>query len=163
MAISRTVADKVGGFHARLGRTAKSFPWSCEETEFCVRARSLVGGEFVFEPKSVVWHKIPESRLTPRYFWIRCYAEGRSKWRVSALSGFGNATSNERAYVLRTLPRGIAKALVEALLRFDVGGLGRAIAIVAGFSSALIGYTVGMAVAVGEAEPPPKALKNQAR
>jgi hypothetical protein len=47
----------------------------------------------------------------------------------------------------------------------DVGGLGRAIAIVAGFSSAPIGYIVGMAVAItiSEAEPPPKALKNQAR
>jgi GT2 family glycosyltransferase len=159
MAISRRVAHKIGGFNARLGRTGKSFPWSCEETEFCVRARSLVGGEFVFEPKSVVWHKVPESRLTPKYFWMRCYAEGRSKWRVSALSGFGKATSNERLYVLRTLPRGVAKALGEALL-LDVGALGRAIAIVAGFSSALIGYIVGMAVAIGEAEPPPKALKN---
>jgi len=88
------------------------------------RHQWFVGGEFVFEPKAVVWHKIPESRLTPRYFWIRCYAEGRSKWRVSALSGFGNATSNERSYVLRTLPHGIAKALAEALLRFDVGGPG---------------------------------------
>jgi hypothetical protein len=50
---------------------------------------------------------------------------------------------------------------VSTFLRFDVGGLARAIAIVAGFSSALVGNMVGMAVAISEAERP-KALKNQA-
>jgi hypothetical protein len=41
-----------------------------------VRARKLdAGADFIFEPRALVWHKIPAKRLTYRYFWLRCYAE----------------------------------------------------------------------------------------
>jgi hypothetical protein len=50
----------------------------------------------------------------------------------------------------------------DPLLRTFEGPGGRLCAIVAGFSSALVGYIVGMVVAIGEAEPPPKPLENQA-
>jgi glucosyl-dolichyl phosphate glucuronosyltransferase len=162
MGIRKEVVQRIGGFNVGLGRTRDSVPWSCEETEFCVRARSvIVDGEFLFEPKSVVWHKIPNSRLTPRYFWIRCYAEGRSKRRISILSASIDATSIEREYVFRTLPRGIGRAFSDVLLRFDVGGFGRAAAIVVGLCGAVVGYIVEMVV--GAASPMPKALESRTR
>jgi hypothetical protein len=55
---------------------------------------------------------------------MRCYAEDRSKWYVSALSTSKDAMSTERTYVLSTLSRGIARGLGDAVLRFDAGGMG---------------------------------------
>jgi hypothetical protein len=47
--------DRVGEFNSRLGRTEISFPWSCEETELCLRARNLFpSGDLAFEPEAVV-------------------------------------------------------------------------------------------------------------
>lgn len=154
MALRRDVLDKAGGFNARLGRSEKKLAWSCEETELCQRARSLhAGGDFIFEPAAMVQHKVPAKRLSLRYFLMRCYAEGRSKWEVSALATSKNALSTEWTYVLQTLPRGIARGLADALLRFDIGGAGRALAIAAGFTYTVTGFTVGKLGAMVEPAP----------
>src|SRR6266516_1953404 len=137
MALRREVLEKIGGFNARLGRTESAFAWSCEETELCQRARALnASSEFVFEPATSVRHKVPAKRLTPKYFAMRCFAEGRSKWQVASLATSRNALSTEWTYVLNTLPRGVARGFGDALLRLDIGGLGRAFAIVAGLACA---------------------------
>lgn len=144
MALRRDVLDTTGGFSARLGRNESSLAWSCEETELCQRARALnPTSEFVFEPAAVVRHKVPAKRLTPKYFGMRCYAEGRSKWRVSTLASSKNALSTEWTYVLQTLPRGVVRGLGDTFLRFDVGGLGRALAITVGLACTVTGFAVG--------------------
>ncbi|MCK9915736.1 glycosyltransferase [Microbacteriaceae bacterium K1510] len=164
MALRRDVLDKAGGFNARLGRSEKKLAWSCEETELCQRARSLhAGGDFVFEPAAVVQHKVPAKRLSPRYFLMRCYAEGRSKWQVSALATSKNALSTEWTYVLQTLPRGIARGLADALFRLDIGGPGRALAITAGFACAVAGFTVGKLGAMVEPAALAAPSKRQVR
>jgi glucosyl-dolichyl phosphate glucuronosyltransferase len=83
-----------------VARTDLQFPWSCEETELCMRARKLIGmGEFMFVPRALVWHRIPTRRLSFRYFCLRCYAEGMSKAYVSALRTSTDTLSAERSYV----------------------------------------------------------------
>ena len=164
MALRRDVLDKSGGFNARLGRTNTKLAWSCEETELCQRARSLHdGGDFVFDPAAAVRHKVPAKRLTPRYFLMRCYAEGRSKWHVSELATSKNALSTEWTYVLQTLPRGVARGLADALLRFDIGGPGRALAITAGFACTLTGFAVGKFGSMMERAPRAAPSSRQAR
>jgi glucosyl-dolichyl phosphate glucuronosyltransferase len=144
MCFRRDVFNRVGVFNAGVGRTDKRLPLGCEDTELCIRAlKSETTGSFMFEPSALVWHKIPAKRLTYRYFWLRCYAEGLSKAQVCALQASSDVLSVERRYVSEVLTRGILRGLADAALRFDAGGLGRAYAIVTGLISTTVGFCVG--------------------
>jgi GT2 family glycosyltransferase len=147
MSLRREVLEGVGGFEVGLGRVGK-LPLGCEETDLCIRAGARSPGEtFVFEPRARVAHTVTPERTTLRYFAARCYAEGRSKAIVARRSGAGSGLSTERSYSLRTLPRGIARGLADAVRRRDPFGLARAVAIAGGFCVTLAGYVAGTAVA----------------
>jgi len=144
MCFRREVFNSVGVFNTGVGRTDNHLPLGCEDTELCVRARKLdAGADFIFEPRALVWHKIPAKRLTYRYFWLRCYAEGLSKAYVSALQASIDVLSVERRYVLEVLSRGVVRGLRDAVLHFDSGGMGRAFAITSGLLFTIAGFCVG--------------------
>ena len=139
MSFPREALEAVGGFDSRLGRVG-TVPVGCDETELCIRlARRWPDRELVYEPAARVSHKVPALRATWRYFLSRCYAEGRSKAVVARVAGSHDALSTERTYVTRTLPRGVLRGLAAAL-RGDVGGLGRAEAIVEGTALTVLSY-----------------------
>ena len=51
--------------------------------------------------------------------------------------------ASERAYTARVLPRGVIRGFADAVIRRDLGGLGRALAILIGFASTALGYVTG--------------------
>ncbi len=142
MSFRREVLDAVGHFHCGLGRVGR-LPAGCEETELCIRANRVGRGEIVFEPAAGVLHRVPADRSRWPYFRSRCYAEGRSKALVAQFAGAADGLASERAYVRRTLPRGVARGIGDALLRRDLAGLRRAAAIGAGLAFTTAGYTAG--------------------
>lgn len=143
MSLRRDVFAEVGGFRSGIGRVGTR-PVGCEETELCIRAqRRWPDGVILFEPRAAVRHAVPANRAGWRYFASRCYAEGLSKALVTRLAGAGAGLSSERTYTFRTLPRGVARGLSDALLRGDIAGLGRAAAIVSGLLVTTAGYVVG--------------------
>jgi hypothetical protein len=116
----------------------------CDETEYCIRLRHVrPDGIILYRPQALVRHRVPPHRAGWRYFRDRCYAEGRSKARVARVAGIGSALATERTYTLRTLPRGMAWALVEAVRHRDSSGLARAGAILAGLAVTAWGYLGG--------------------
>ncbi|MBA2383347.1 MAG: glycosyltransferase family 2 protein [Actinobacteria bacterium] len=142
MSLRRDVFVEVGGFRSGIGRVGTR-PVGCEETELCIRAqRRWPEGVILFEPRAAVRHTVPASRAGWKYFTSRCYAEGLSKALVARFAGAEAGLSSERTYVVRTLPRGVARGVADAL-RGDVAGLGRAGAIVAGLLVTSVGYVVG--------------------
>jgi len=142
MAFRRELVLEAGGFATGIGRVGR-FPVGGEETELCIRiGRRHPDGVMVLAPASRVRHRVRPERGTWRYFVARCYQEGRSKARISALAGADRALASERAYVRRTLPRGVLLGLRDAL-RGDLAGLGRAMAIVLGLAVTTIGYGAG--------------------
>jgi len=143
MSFRRDVIDRAGGFYDGLGRTGND-GYGCSETEFCIRARRLLGGRFVFEPAARIHHRVPPVRTTWRYFAARCRAEGRSKARLAGREGQDRALELEKAYVRRTLPSGVARGLRDAGRR-DRAGLARSLAIVAGAGLTATGYLAGTA------------------
>jgi GT2 family glycosyltransferase len=147
MAFRRDVFDRVGLFDENVGRV-RGTPLGCEETELCIRVRSVVGGEPVqLVPAARVLHHVEPSRCTWSYFRRRCYAEGRSKARVSALQGAA-ALSSEAAYVRRVLPAALARSARR--LPRQPGEWRRVAAIVAGLAATGVGYvreTAGLRVA----------------
>lgn len=144
MCFRRDVFSRVGVFNAGVGRTDRHLPLGCEDTELCIRAlKTHSTGNFMFEPRAVVWHKIPAKRLTLRYFWLRCYAEGLSKAQVCALQSSSDVLSVERRYVTKVLTRGVMRGVIDAIVHLDAGGLGRASAIVTGLFFTTAGFCVG--------------------
>jgi glucosyl-dolichyl phosphate glucuronosyltransferase len=140
MSFRREAFTLVDGFQTGIGRTSDKRPLGCEETEFCIRlGQRSPGARLIMDNRAVVSHFVPDTRCTFAYFIRRCYAEGISKAMVTANVGSGDGLSSERSYVTRTLPLGVARGLAD-LLRGRPAGLGRAGAIIAGFSATTFGF-----------------------
>lgn len=143
MCVRRDVFSCVGGFNQRLGRGSGRLPMGCEETELCIRAgAAFPGSAFVFDAEPCAFHLVGNERLTVGYFIRRCFAEGKSKAALAAVAQPSAALSTERRYVTSVLPRGVLRG-ISAFLRRDIGGLGRATAIVVGFIATFVGYVSG--------------------
>jgi GT2 family glycosyltransferase len=140
MSFRRALFDQIGGFREGLGRQG-SDAYGCEETEFCIRAAAVFPrSKIVCDPAMAVSHQLANSRTTWRYFRTRCLAEGRSKALVVNNVGISKGLSSELRYTVRLLPAGIARAVGDAMLSFDVAGFARAGAILVGLSYTSWGY-----------------------
>jgi GT2 family glycosyltransferase len=143
MSVRRDLFEAVGGFRTDVGRVGTR-PVGCEETELCIRAaRNMPGTRMVFAPAARVRHHVTDERAGWRYFRDRCWSEGLSKAVVTRHAGRADGLSSERRYVTSTLPRGVARALRDAVSRRDTGGIARAAAIVAGLTITTAGYAAG--------------------
>jgi glycosyltransferase involved in cell wall biosynthesis len=142
MSFRRSVLERTGDFVEGIGRVGKR-PLGCEETELSIRARELHrDGVILHVPSARVRHAVPAQRAHWGYFLSRCFAEGISKAKVARRRGADTALASERTYVTRTLPSGVALGLRQTL-RGDLGGLGRASAIVIGLALTVAGYARG--------------------
>ncbi|MCK9925030.1 glycosyltransferase [Frankia sp. AgPm24] len=141
MALRRDRFLAVGGFRGGFGKLGeRSRP---EDTEFCLRVRHAhPDGHWLHVPRAMVGHQVPADRATMRFFLRRCWHEGRGKAELAALLGSGDATSSERAYVLRTLPRGAGRELRGALTG-DLAGLARSTSILTGVTATSVGMLAG--------------------
>ena len=145
MSFRRDAMLAVGGFAADVGRVGAR-PVGCEETELSIRlARWDPTSLIMLQPRAVVRHHVPGGRSRFEYFGRRCWAEGLSKASVSRLTDPRAALASERAYALRTLPRGAARGMADAVRRGQLGGIARALAIGAGLTITTAGYAVGRA------------------
>lgn len=142
----REVFDLAGGFPEHMGRTAADKrPLGAEETEFCIRAsQRRPEWRFIYEPEAVITHRVPAGRAEFSYFRARCYAEGLSKAALVRSLGASDGLSAERAYVARTLTRGVLRGFGEAM-HTDPSGLRRSAAIVLGLIFTGWGYLYGIA------------------
>lgn len=135
MSYRRDVLLGLGGF--RLG-------YGCDETELCIRLRHRWSDKkLVYVPEAAASHYVPASRATFSRFISRCFFEGGSKAVVAYLVGRERGLASERAYTLRTLPRGVSTGITDLLRGGDRSGIGRAGAIVLGFLATAAGYAKG--------------------
>ena len=143
MCVRSEIFNLAGVFRSGIGRVG-TIPLGGEETEFCIRARQTrPNGRFVFEPAARMHHEVPPNRTGWHYFRSRCYAEGLSKALIAQLVGARDGLSSETSYARRILPSGVLRGLGDFLFRFDVHGIQRAVAIVAGLAITMAGYTRG--------------------
>lgn len=149
MSFRRERLLEVGGFSHDLGRVG-TLPVGCEETDLSIRVHQRwPEAAILYDPAAAVEHVVPPDRGRLRYFLDRCRAEGRSKAVLSGMVGSDDGLSSERAYVRRTLPRGILRDLGDAV-RGDAGGLGRAAMILVGLAATSVDY---LRVRTGIAKP----------
>lgn len=82
MAYRAAALQKHGGFRTDLGRSANSLIGN-EDME--IGRRMLHGGELLwYEPSAIVYHGIPENRLSKSYFLAFWYNYGRARMREVA-------------------------------------------------------------------------------
>jgi glycosyltransferase involved in cell wall biosynthesis len=149
MSFRRHVFDSVGGFDGAVGRVGTT-PIGCDETELCIRIlERMPRGRLLYEPRSVVRHRVPPARARWPYFWRRCWAEGRSKAVVARAHPGPRALSSERTYALGVLPGAFGRALGEAAARRDREALVRAGAIASGLAVTTAGYFAGVRRSAG--------------
>jgi glycosyltransferase involved in cell wall biosynthesis len=161
MSFRQPVIEAVGGFTESLGRVGTS-PVGCEETELSIRAAAAYpGSRILHDPGAAVRHHVPAVRGTWTYFRRRCWAEGRSKARVSHLTSSGTALASERVYVRKVLTDGVRRNLTEAGRAHDLGHLLRAAAICAGLAITAAGFGAGQISQSRQAglEPPRHRLR----
>lgn len=140
MSFRRELFAAVGGFRHGMGRIGTK-PLGCEETELCIRASQRWPMHSLrYEPLARVHHHVPAARTTWAYFVARCYAEGLSKGQVTQLVGANDGLASEWRYTVQTLPQGALRGLLDLLTRWDLGGAGRAGAIVMGLLITTVGY-----------------------
>jgi len=121
MSVRAEVFDRIGGFDEEIGRIGL-IPLGNEETELCIRiGQRIPGARVVYEPSAVVHHRVTEARCQWSYLVSRSHAEGISKAAMSRLVGVGDATSDERRYATRVLPRGVLRELAHLNLRGAAG------------------------------------------
>jgi glycosyltransferase involved in cell wall biosynthesis len=143
MSLRAAELRQIGGFRDGIGRIG-TVPLGCEETEACIRmAREFPGAHIWFEPTARVHHHVPAERASLRYLLRRCWAEGLSKAHVANLVGRSSALADERGYVTRTLPRGVARAFGEAVWRIRAAPLARAAVIATGLAVTAAGFVAG--------------------
>ena len=121
ISLRRALVDRVGGFDERVSRKDAGLA-TCDDTEFCIRVtQRLPGSRIVTEPTAVVHHRVTPHRSTWAYLRARSIAEGESKAQVAAIVGPADATSDERHYVRRVLPRALVRELRHGRWRGAAG------------------------------------------
>ncbi|MDO5287796.1 MAG: glycosyltransferase [Actinomycetia bacterium] len=142
MAFRTRVFDVTGGFGEDLGRVGK-VPYGCEETELCIRAtQAEPSSRILFEPRSLVRHRVSPDRLTWSYLWRRCYAEGISKAAVTERTTRSASLSTELSYTTKVLPAAVLREL-RTTPSSPRRGLAGAFAVVSGLAVTTLGYIVG--------------------
>lgn len=142
MSFRASALAQAGPFSEGLGRIG-TLPLGCEETEICIRARREIPGSKVLHvPDAVVHHRVAADRLTPRYFFHRCWSEGLSKAAVAGLVGSDAALASERRYMAWALPSGAMSGVRDAV-GGDIGGLMRCAFIISGLFVTVAGYLRG--------------------
>ena len=143
MSLRREAFQQVGGFRSGIGRIGVR-PVGCEETELCIRLNQhQPQGRLLYEPRARVFHRVPKTRSSWRYFVARCYSEGISKAIVSKFVGAADGLSAERTYTFQTLPRGIGRGMWDTVRHGDLAGVARAGVIVIGLVVTAMGFLSG--------------------
>jgi glycosyltransferase involved in cell wall biosynthesis len=138
MLVKRSAFEVVDGFREDFGKIGnRSLP---EDTDLCLRIAAVQENAiWMWDPAKVMKHRVPAGRATFRYLLSRCFLQGWGKAAMARMDGFGESTSSERYYALRTLPAGVRRGVVDAA-RGDLSGLARCGAITAAFSAAVAGW-----------------------
>ncbi len=153
MSVRRDVYQALGGFRAGFGNVKVEGRASLlrlepragdEEAEFCIRGlQRWPQRVWLHEPSVKVRHRVPTQRGRWSYFLSQCYDEGLGAAMIVDSLGQQDGLSLERDYTLKVLPRGVARGIVDTVLRRDITGLGRSTAIIAGFTTTATGYVLG--------------------
>ncbi len=150
MAVRKRTLEEIGGFReAGAGgapreirsrgvvRAQGNVP---DDTDLAIRVKQRwPRAIWLYEPEARAHHTVTPERTSLSYFLRRSFEEGAGKARLAGFVGSQDGLSSERRHLGAVLPRGVARGFRE-LLRGDLRGGLRALAIVIGLTSCAAGF-----------------------
>ena len=110
MSFRREVFQKAGLFNENLGFARKGLSYiQAEEPEFALRMRRELGKGVMYNPRAVVYHKIPLEKVRINVLLRRAFYQGYSKALLKKLNISADPEATERSYLkallLEYIPR----------------------------------------------------------
>jgi len=100
MSFKREVFEKIGLLNEKLGFAKRKTSYmQGAEADFALRMKNKLGKGIIYNPKAVVYHKIPSSRTKPRILIKRAYYQGYSKALLRRRHSFPEALATEKSYL----------------------------------------------------------------
>lgn len=109
MSFRKQVFQRVGYFNRSLGFAKKGTSYiQGEEAAFALRMKGRLGKGVIYNPKAIVYHKIPASKLKLSLLLKRSFYQGYSKALLQKLVSSPESISTEKSYlkdlVLKYIP-----------------------------------------------------------
>jgi glycosyltransferase involved in cell wall biosynthesis len=100
MSFKRQVFETVGGFNEKLGfaRQKNSYVQG-EEPELGLRMKNELGKGVIYNPKAIVYHKVPSSKLKLGVLVKRSFYQGYSKALINKIISSPDSLNTERSYL----------------------------------------------------------------
>jgi len=100
MSFKREVFQKAGMFNENLGFARRGTSYiQAEEPEFALRMRRELGKGVIYNPKAVVYHKIPSAKVKVGLLLKRAFYQGYSKALLRKLNISDDSIATERSYL----------------------------------------------------------------
>ncbi len=100
MSFKREVFQKAGMFNENLGFARRGTSYiQAEEPEFALRMRRELGKGVIYNPKAVVYHKIPSAKVKVGPLLKRAFYQGYSKALLRKLNISADSGATERSYL----------------------------------------------------------------
>jgi len=140
MAFRRYAFEKAGCFSTTTGRVGDKL-MGHDDTEMGIRvARRLPGALIIYDPFSIVYHRVSSNRVNITYVLRRSYSEGFSKAFVSNSSQITEAALGTEKVYLRTLIVDTPQMLFRGNVR---AGPSRCLTLWVATAMVFLGYLVG--------------------
>ena len=100
MSFKKEVFQKAGMFNENLGFARRGTSYiQAEEPEFALRMRRELGKGVIYNPKAVVYHKIPPAKVKVGLLLKRAFYQGYSKALLRKLNISADAMASEKSYL----------------------------------------------------------------
>jgi glycosyltransferase involved in cell wall biosynthesis len=137
MSFRRSAFEKVGSFRSDIGRYGKML-LAGEEAEFSLKLlNSVPESKIMYEPRAIVYHRVPKERVNLNYIIKRAYYEGISKGVIAKSKKTDKTLSTEQGYLSHLLTKFISLKL-KTFYRWK--SLSQIILTLMLITSVLIGY-----------------------
>ena len=145
MSFKKSVFDKIGLFTEEFGFSKKGL--SClqgEEAEFALRMKQELGQGVIYNPRAVVYHKIPAWKTERRTLLRRAFYQGYSKALLKRFSPSPDTLTTEEYYLkdlfFKYIPRRIKRVFSASNYIIE---LKRLSILIASVSSVGLGFLYG--------------------
>jgi glycosyltransferase involved in cell wall biosynthesis len=147
MSFRREVFQKVGLFNENLGFARRGTSYTqAEEAEFALRMKQKLGQGAMYNPKALVYHKIPPSKVRVKALLKRAFYQGYSKALLRKLHPSADSIAVERSYLQTLLLKSIPKRsirLFEIKRDYRLAELKELFLLVAAIISVGLGFVYG--------------------
>jgi len=141
MSFRREVFQTIGPFNNNLGFAHKNAGYlQAEEAELALRMKQAFGRGVMYNPRAIVYHKVPQAKVKVRILLKRSFYQGYSKALLRKLNDTAGSVATEKNYLKSLLLRYIPQRLKRA---YRLTELKKAFLLIASVTGVGLGFACG--------------------